>query len=167
MGFGPSIWVMSDDSPSNGGPSRGFAGPRRRCPGAGKAHEAAAVPRGTVPRCTGRPRPRRNHPQTDAIAVEGVTISIASGCPAVAGVVHAMPKDTILTAKWPTCGVLRGVKLKALIVSQCTTIRGTLKARHHRPIPFVAKRSVCGDGILDPGNGEQCEPPNTATCDSH
>ena len=105
--------------------------------------------------------------QTDAIAVEGVTISIASGCPAVPGVVHATPKGTILSAKWPTCGVLRGVKLKALIVSQCTTIRGTLKARHHRPIPFVAKRSVCGDGILDPGNGEQCEPPNTATCDSH
>ncbi|HTR54564.1 MAG TPA: DUF4215 domain-containing protein [Kofleriaceae bacterium] len=26
--------------------------------------------------------------------------------------------------------------------------------------------SVCGDGYVDTGRGEQCEPPNTATCDS-
>jgi cysteine-rich repeat protein len=28
------------------------------------------------------------------------------------------------------------------------------------------KLSVCGDAIVDTGGGEQCEPPNTATCDA-
>src|SRR5689334_14792115 len=57
--------------------------------------------------------------QTDAVSVQGLQVSIDSGCPVATGKVRATKKGTIVTAKWPTCGTFNNVKLKAAIGADC------------------------------------------------
>jgi hypothetical protein len=65
------------------------------------------------------------------------------------------------------CGAAGTFRLRASIAQPgCDTLRGFLKRRRMRKKPFTAQRSRCGDGTIDPANGETCEPPATASCDA-
>jgi hypothetical protein len=48
------------------------------------------------------------------------------------------------------------VRLRARVADDCTSVTGVVVAGSERR-PFVAQASVCGDGIVDPGNGETCD----------
>ena len=86
-------------------------------------------------------------------------ISIGSGCLAVAGRITAKSHFTKLTANWPSCGGASASRLKAKIVSpDCGVMTGRFKSKGGKAKPFTARRSRCGDGIVDEPSGEQCEP---------
>jgi hypothetical protein len=86
-------------------------------------------------------------------------LAIASGCLAAPGTVKATKKRTNVKGQWPTCGVVAKVKLTASIEqATCRTMTGTVKGKHLKRRRFTAVRSTCGDGVVDPGNGEECEP---------
>jgi hypothetical protein len=86
-------------------------------------------------------------------------ISIGSGCLAVTGRITAKSHFTKLTATWASCGSALAARLKAKIVSpDCGVMTGRFKTKGGKPKPFTARRSTCGDGIVDGPGGEQCEP---------
>jgi Pectinacetylesterase len=103
----------------------------------------------------------------DAVVIANGQVSIESGCDATR--VHEKGlKDgtTRVRAKWKTCGTLKKVRLAATIVAgdeACGKLVGGLKAKKTDTVPVSATRSACGDGIVDPTTGEQCDPPS-ATC---
>jgi len=110
-------------------------------------------------------------PSVDSVTVDGQgRISIGSGCLAVVGRITPKSHFTKLTAKWPSCGNAGTGKLKAKIVSpDCGVMTGRFKTRGAKPKAFTARRSTCGDGIVDEPGGEQCEPttggcPGGAAC---
>lgn len=92
----------------------------------------------------------------DVIVVEPGQVAIGSGCERTAP--RAAGKGTLvkLRAKWPRCGQLKRVKLKATLDgTSCDRLVGTLTDRRSRT-PFTALRSSCGDGVFDL-EGEQCD----------
>jgi Pectinacetylesterase len=106
----------------------------------------------------------------DVVVVQGGQISIGSGCAPV----HAQlrgKKDgsTSVHAKWKKCGDYRKVKLNARIVADgdetCARLTGSLKAKKASAIALDATRTRCGDGIVDTGAGEACDPPGGACND--
>jgi cysteine-rich repeat protein len=52
------------------------------------------------------------------------------------------------------------LRLRATTSDDCSLIRGVVRARGERPSRFLAVASICGDGIVDPGRGEQCDDGN-------
>src|SRR5207244_2200480 len=74
---------------------------------------------------------------------------------------------------WPTCtGLPSKATLKAQVdAATCTRMSGTFAVRakpRRKPLSFTAERSRCGDGVLDTGAGEVCEPADsccTTTCE--
>ena len=96
----------------------------------------------------------------DAVVIEGGSVRLDSGCPLASGRVKHTKKGTMVTGKWKTCGDLQRVRLQALIKPDCNTMAGTIRAKKHKPSGFTATRSVCGDGILDRGNAEECDGPS-------
>jgi hypothetical protein len=71
---------------------------------------------------------------------------------------------TRVRAKWTSCEGLRGrVRFAGKIDDDCTRLRGTLRAKGIRR-RVEARRSVCGDGVLDGAGGEECESPGSADC---
>jgi cysteine-rich repeat protein len=72
---------------------------------------------------------------------------------------------TQFLVKWKQCNGLKGtVILQGKILPGCTQLEGMLKAKKFKR-KFTATRSRCGDGILDPRNGEACDDGNTANGD--
>ena len=60
-------------------------------------------------------------------------------------------------ARWPSCGDLRRVKLRARIdASTCDAMTGTLLGARGTRTDFSAARSACGDRVFDP-DGEACD----------
>lgn len=102
----------------------------------------------------------------EPIVVDGRRISIGNVCPDTSGQLTATAKATTIKATWRTCGAQRKVRLRARIDSTCRSLRGTLKAKGQPLKPVNAVLSVCGDFFIDPGNAEECEPPDTPTCDA-
>ncbi len=96
----------------------------------------------------------------DSVTLDGQgRISVGSGCLAVAGRITAKRHFTKLKAKWPSCGSALAAHLKAKIVSpDCGVMTGRFKTKGGKPKRFTARRSRCGDGIIDEPGGEQCEP---------
>jgi hypothetical protein len=105
----------------------------------------------------------------DAVVIANGQVSIESGCAATR--VHEKGlKDgtTRVRAKWKQCGALKKVRLAGTIVAgdeACSRLVGGVKAKKTDSIPIAATRSACGDGIVDTGAGEACDPPGT-TCDA-
>ena len=91
--------------------------------------------------------------------VIGNQISIGNACNPVHAKLKATKHGTTVTAVWPSCTGLKGkVKLKGTLDTTCTTLNGTLIAKKSKlKQAFVASLTRCGDGILDPGSGEQCD----------
>lgn len=80
---------------------------------------------------------------------------------------RAGKKVTRVTATWRRCAGLRGhVRFAGKIVDQCARLVGTLRARKYKR-RVEATRSRCGDDVVDADASEQCEPPDTAGCDTH
>lgn len=101
---------------------------------------------------------------TDAVRILGGQVMVDSGCALTTGkrgkVKIRRSGVTRVKARWRTCGELRKVRLKARIAPDCNTMTGTIRAKGRRPRrrPFQARRSVCGDGIVDREAGEACDP---------
>jgi subtilisin family serine protease len=103
----------------------------------------------------------------DAVVLAGDTISIASGCPAQPARRKGRKSGTRIKVRWPAnaCGELRGrVRLNATIDSACGVMQGKLVAKKLKQ-SFRASRSTCGDGTVDRGGLETCEPP-APSCDA-
>jgi hypothetical protein len=97
-------------------------------------------------------------PAVDGVVVAGSRVEVDSGCNSVAALITATRKATVVRAHWPRCGSLQKVRLRGRMAAPaCTTMTGTLSAKHHKPVAFQAVRSTCGDGVVDPGAGEECE----------
>src|SRR5262249_43825296 len=92
----------------------------------------------------------------EAVALAAAeTLTITSGCPAVAAKVRPTRKGTRVVASWPSgaCPGLKGrPRLTARIDAACRTMHGRLRARKVRR-RFVAHLSECGDGVLDRDGG--------------
>jgi hypothetical protein len=105
----------------------------------------------------------------DAVEVGAGTIALPDLCPAVVPKKLAATRKgvTRIKATWPTssCTGLGGkrVRLTGRIARDCGTLVGKVSARKVRR-KFKARLSRCGDGTLDAGAGEGCEPPGTDTC---
>ena len=97
-----------------------------------------------------------------AIRISSSQLSVSSGCPAVPVRPKVHKTFTSVIAKWRGCPpALAGrVTLRATIEApDCNTMTGVFKARKAKVnVHFEAHRSLgCGDGIFDPGGGEQCD----------
>jgi hypothetical protein len=106
-------------------------------------------------------------PALDAVILAGDAISIASGCPAQPARRKGRKSGTRIKVRWPAnaCGELRGrVRLIATIDPACGVMQGKLVAKKLKQT-FRATRSTCGDGTVDRGGLETCEPP-TSSCDA-
>lgn len=108
-------------------------------------------------------------PTEDTIVLEGVQVSLEAGvgtCPAAVAKLKRTKSGLNLRVRWPACpGVTGAVRIRAHLDGTCAAMKGMVtagKPRRHKA--FVARRSRCGDGIVDVGAGEQCEPPDTASC---
>jgi cysteine-rich repeat protein len=82
---------------------------------------------------------------------------------------HQKLKATHVTAKWtkkksPCAGGVPA-RLTATISAACNTVTGTFTVKKSHRVQFSARLSACGDGVLDPGTGEQCDDGNTVDSD--
>src|SRR5438445_5485590 len=105
--------------------------------------------------------------EPDAVVIDGISVSLMSGCGATSARIRVAKRGTKVNAVWPSCGGLKGkARLKARIDRTCKTMTGTLRARRERwKRSFSAELSECGDGIVDIDGGEECDPPGTVACD--
>jgi len=107
-----------------------------------------------------------NTPTTDGLQV-GTLVAIDELCGPVAPKALRAHRNgvTDVHAKWSTCNRLAGkVRLDGKLIDGCSRFKGTLKA-HKFKRQFEAVLSRCGDGIVDPGAGEQCDDGNTVPGD--
>jgi len=103
----------------------------------------------------------------DAVVLTTSGILIRSGCSLVPATLHPLRKGWKLQAHWSECGTFRKVQLTATISADCSLLRGRLKARTTRMRKrFSATPSRCGDGVVDAGAGERCDPPDGAICNA-
>ena len=91
--------------------------------------------------------------------VIGNQISIGNACNPVRAKLKVVKQGTSVMAAWPSCAGLKGkVKLKGTLDTTCASLNGTLTAKKSKlKETFVANLTRCGDGVVDPGNGEQCD----------
>ena len=68
--------------------------------------------------------------EPDAVVIDGISISLTSGCGSTSGKMTLARTGTKVNAVWPSCDGLRGkVRLRARIDPTCRTMTGTLRAR--------------------------------------
>src|SRR5206468_3191319 len=100
---------------------------------------------------------------SDAVVVRDGELSIESGCAPTPVHEKALRRGgTRVHAKWKTCGTLRDVRFAGTIRDDgdaCVRLDGALRARKIHAVAVAATRTRCGDGIVDAGAGEVCEPP--------
>ena len=102
----------------------------------------------------------------DSFVLDGKKVTIGASCTARAKL-HATSSGWKVVARWKTCAGIPRALLRAKVGYDCRDLAGTLGAKRHRPKAFAAHRSRCGDGLVDAGAGEQCDPPGNgcdATC---
>ncbi len=135
------------------------------------AHAVEPCPSGRFRVTEGRLLPEVGSDNTEFVVLEGTTAAVTSGCPSVPATLRAKRNGTTrIAAKWPTetpCAGLPAVAdVKGRITESCAKLTGRLKAPKARPKrrPFVALRSICGDGILDPAIGEACDGAAAGIC---
>jgi hypothetical protein len=91
--------------------------------------------------------------------VIGTQIAIGNACSPVHANLKATRHGTSVKAVWPSCtGLVGKVKLRGTLDTTCTTLDGTLIAKKPKlKKTFVARVTRCGDGVVDAGNGEECD----------
>jgi hypothetical protein len=104
-------------------------------------------------------------PAGDAVQAGAAAIAIDGLCDAIAPkIFRGTRQGTRVRAQWPACPGLRGrVTFAGTIVNGCSTLKGTFKARRFRR-RLTGTRSGCGDGRVDRGGGERCDPPEMGVC---
>ena len=97
-------------------------------------------------------------PVTDAINLDtGNRLSIGSSCGPARAKLKGSSQGTLVKSTLRCNGVRGKAKLKARFDTNCSRFSGTLKLGKQKK-SFSARRSTgCGDGLVDPGLGEQCE----------
>ncbi len=106
--------------------------------------------------------------ELEAVVLEGGQLSVGDACPAVRAKVKRTKHGTTVRAAWKQCTGLKGrAKLTGKIAPEaCTTLTGTFAAKKAKvKRSFTAIVTRCGDGMVDAGAGEECEPPGSLTCD--
>ncbi len=94
----------------------------------------------------------------DVLALRRHVFSIASGCDPTIAALKEGKTGTQITAKWKRCGALTDVNFAGTIATPgCESLTGTFKAKGQPSASIHAERSRCGDGVVDAGNGEDCD----------
>lgn len=94
----------------------------------------------------------------DAVAIEGDGTIALGACGATRGTLRRERRFTTVLARWARCGTLAKLRLKARIgAPACDELTGTLRAKGQASQSLRARRSACGDGIVDGPAGEECE----------
>ena len=95
----------------------------------------------------------------DAVVLEtpvASQVGIGQGCASTPARIKATKKGTLVRARWAKCGAVGRVSLSAVIAPGCTDMTGTVRVKG-KARTLAAVRAQCGDGVIDPGNGEHCE----------
>jgi cysteine-rich repeat protein len=104
-----------------------------------------------------------------AVSFDGTSFAVEGLCDPVQARVRIKKSGrTVIDARWPRCGTHRRVRVHAA-VDGCDRIRGRLRARGLPSRRFEALRLRCGDELLDPTDGEECETDvdcRTGNCDA-
>ena len=131
---------------------------------AATAHAVDPCPSGRFRVTQGPLLPEAGTGVNEVVILEGGTVAVTSGCPAVPATLRAKRNGvTRVAAQWPVetpcAGLPAAAVLKGKIVESCARFKGRLKAPRARPKrrPFVAQRSTCGDGFVDSDVGETCD----------
>jgi uncharacterized delta-60 repeat protein len=90
-------------------------------------------------------------------APAGLRVVLDAGCTIRLHRVRATRQGTVVRGKRRRCGVHRRVAVRGTILYGCSALTGTVRARDIARRPLEAWRSVCGDGVVDPGNDEVCD----------
>jgi parallel beta-helix repeat protein len=95
----------------------------------------------------------------ESIVISHRRISLGSACPVTHVRLRATKRGTRVKATWPSCKGVRGrTRLTATIGQTCETMSGTFESiRSRAKANFSANHSICGDGVVDRGAGEQCD----------
>ncbi|MFN8543663.1 MAG: hypothetical protein U0807_05590 [Candidatus Binatia bacterium] len=109
-------------------------------------------------------------PGLTTVSLSNGAVELDGACPAVEastlkGVRVGRQSVTRLRAVWRGCGAVRKqVGLRAKISSDCRRIRGKIRVgRQGARRSFTGHLSECGDGIVDAGGGETCDPNASST----
>jgi hypothetical protein len=98
--------------------------------------------------------------ERELVVISEARVSIGSVCPPVLIKLRKGRRGRVrLRAAWPACAGVQGrARLKGSLEADCATMTGTFVVRRSRiRRGFSARLSACGDGVVDPENGEQCE----------
>jgi len=94
------------------------------------------------------------------IALAAGTVEIDGSCGPATAKVKPGKRGTRVIVRWPACGDRTRALLKGSIASpECGTLRGKVKAKKTKAVPFEAVRSACGDDHVDLAGGETCDLP--------
>src|SRR5262245_45494565 len=99
-------------------------------------------------------------PGGEVVVLENRALSIGTVCSARRARLRRRKRGTTVIVdfrKGDCPGIGRRVRLKALIADGCSTMTGTVKVRRAARVQFSAAASVCGDGVIDAGLGEECD----------
>jgi hypothetical protein len=93
-------------------------------------------------------------------------LAIADACAPTKVRLKRTKRGTAVRSAWKSCTGFKGrVRLGGTIMPDCSTLTGTLVARKSKvKRAFTAIVTRCGDGLVDAGAGEGCEPPGSLTC---
>jgi cysteine-rich repeat protein len=92
------------------------------------------------------------------VRVHAGRIALEAACGAVPARTRTTRRRTVIRGRWKRCLPARRVRLRARIErGACRVMTGTIRGRGMHPWRFRALRSECGDGVVDPGNGETCD----------
>ncbi|HEV7733571.1 MAG TPA: DUF3105 domain-containing protein [Candidatus Binatia bacterium] len=95
------------------------------------------------------------------LALAENSIAVVGGCSPAKQRLRTKRHGTKLSLRWPSCGDLAGMRLRGALDESCQTMLGKVRARRAGAVQFAAVPSLCGDGIVDAGAGEECD---GATC---
>ncbi len=99
-------------------------------------------------------------PGGEVVVLENRNVAIGTLCQARHARLRRQKKGTAVVVVFPKgqcTGVNAKVRVKALIAQDCSVLTGTLRTKGKAPADFSAATSVCGDGVVDTGNGEACD----------
>src|SRR5262245_58822423 len=99
-------------------------------------------------------------PGGEVVVLENRTVALGTLCPARHARLRRQKSGTAVVLVFPKgqcAGVSAKVRVKALISQDCSLLTGTLRTKGQAPLDFTAATSACGDAVVDPGLGEECD----------
>src|SRR5262245_4107257 len=102
-------------------------------------------------------------PEPEVVVLDGRTVTIGGNCQARGGSKRTR-QGWRIRVHWKRCGNMTKPRFAGSIDAACEQLTGTLHAKRQAPILIVAHKSRCGDGIVDPGRGEECDSSDGSAC---